>query len=329
MNYVLASAAAADPALGEGASCVFVTPRFQASRHVVAVVVKDGTPRLVAKIARDPNGGEALAHEARSLRGIRHFAVEHHCPQIVDYVAAPAPMLLETYIGGTAMSPDVVRSRPAETIGATSEWLLALHRSSQHAADSNRIQRSIADPLARFLQVMRGHSQAEELVADTLCILAPLSGNQVPLVMEHGDLSHPNLLLDRDGKLGVIDWELSDAGGLPLTDLCFFLSYVAFARHRAGSLEGYRMAFRAAWKDRDGWAWPHLMAAARQLGLERVARPLFVLTWARYVAGFAARLSTTVHAPETRDRVAACRYFHLWRDAVAQVAATCAAAPAP
>jgi aminoglycoside phosphotransferase (APT) family kinase protein len=49
----------------------------------------------------------------------------------------------------------------------------------------------------------------------------------VPAVLEHGDLAPPNLLRLRDGRLGVVDWEVADLEGLPLGDLLFFADFVA------------------------------------------------------------------------------------------------------
>jgi len=33
------------------------------------------------------------------------------------------------------------------------------------------------------------------------------------LVAEHGDLSHPNLIVDPNDELGVVDWELATTEG--------------------------------------------------------------------------------------------------------------------
>ena len=53
------------------------------------------------------------------------------------------------------------------------------------------------------------------LVERTLDALRPLRDAGLPLVLEHGDTSHPNLLLRRFGDLAVVDWELANPDGLP------------------------------------------------------------------------------------------------------------------
>jgi thiamine kinase-like enzyme len=48
------------------------------------------------------------------------------------------------------------------------------------------------------------------LVEQALELLAPLSGAEMPLVMEHGDLNPPNLIRLADGRLGMVDWEVAE-----------------------------------------------------------------------------------------------------------------------
>jgi aminoglycoside phosphotransferase (APT) family kinase protein len=61
----------------------------------------------------------------------------------------------------------------------------------------------------------------------TAQILGAFGDVAVPAVLEHGDLAPPNLLRLRDGRLGVVDWEVADHEGLPLGDLLFFGDFVA------------------------------------------------------------------------------------------------------
>ncbi len=145
---------------------------------------------------------------------------------------------------------------------------------------------------------------------------------RLPLVFEHGDLSHPNIMLLKRGGLGVVDWELAEPQGLPAYDLFCFLVYAAFAKHNARSSGGYLSAFptRLLWPGRLGA--PMSLAYAKQLGLPTEAlTPLFILCWARYVANLLMRLGDS-EAPQgrleqgTADWLRANRCYALWRYSV-------------
>ena len=92
------------------------------------------------------------------------------------------------------------------------------------------------------------------LVERTLEALAPLRDAGLPLVLEHGDTSHPNLLLRRFGDLAVVDWELADPDGLPGHDLAFFLVYAAGAARRREEAETARRLHDAFFGS-EPWAW--------------------------------------------------------------------------
>jgi aminoglycoside phosphotransferase (APT) family kinase protein len=126
-------------------------------------------------------------------------------------------------------------------------------------------------------------------------MLEPLRLASIPPVFEHGDLSHPNLLLLRDGRLGVLDWELARPRGLPVHDLAFFLGSVALARARGSSRAEEVAAFEAAFLGRDAWARRVLERHAATLDIPRaLLAPLVLACWARYACRLLARVSGDV-----------------------------------
>lgn len=89
--------------------------------------------------------------------------------------------------------------------------------------DAEIFQRFFLDPLNTLSEAL-GHPSAgvreiEHYLRETLI------GQTIPLVWEHGDFYHENLLMDPTTFriTGVIDWEMSRRQGLPLLDLlCLF-----------------------------------------------------------------------------------------------------------
>jgi hypothetical protein len=148
----------------------------------------------------------------------------------------------------------------------------------------------------------------------------------MPLVFEHGDLSHPNIMLLKDGAPGVVDWELAEPRGIPTYDLFFFLTYIAFASQSARKGGEHLAAFQAAFFGRAAWARPYVAAYAARLHLPpHTLTPLFVLCWARYMTSLLLRLDAAPTsgrlARETADWLRANRYYALWRHAVTNVRA--------
>jgi aminoglycoside phosphotransferase (APT) family kinase protein len=302
------------------------TPRFRASGHVLGFVFADGakSPELVVKVSRLPGDDRWIDREAANLRRVQ-AAREGGFDSIPRVAAcddgAGLRMLVQTVIPGTAMDRAAVRRRPKACVDAVAAWLTDLHRATSATAGPDSLRRLVAAPLDRFEALCAGRPAERALVRRTREIVAPLLAADVPVVFEHGDLSAPNILVDGEGRVGVVDWELADPAGLPATDLFFFLTFVAFARGRASSHRDWIAAFRAAFFGPDAWASPWIRKYADAMELPAASlKPLFVSTWARYVAAAATRLGAD-EAPrdESGDLVAWLRTnrFHLlWEYAV-------------
>jgi hypothetical protein len=173
-----------------------------------------------------------------------------------------------------------------------------------------------------------------------LRIVDPLAGARFPFVFEHGDLTHPNLLVGPGGRVGVVDWELSQPRGLPVHDYCLFLAFVAFSLSGVHDRDGQVQAFESAFVGPRPWALPLIARRLTRLSVDsRLLVPFVVACWARYVAELLPRLigtvaggSTTVHgAPaalsdEATALVRQDRDLALWRRAVERADVMSAAA---
>jgi aminoglycoside phosphotransferase len=233
-------------------ACVVLTPRFDLSRHVVVLVLADRNPVLVGKLPRLAGDGASLATEARclrrvacALRGRDHGTV----PELLDHRPDGAhPLLLERALPGRPLAPRAVRRARAAIVADVAAWLTRLATATAAVPPDGWHERLVGD------------EQAAE----------SLRHADLPAVFEHGDLCHPNLLRQPDGRLGVLDWERADPAGVPAADLFTFLAYAAVAgvpaRRRPAAL-------RAAFDRPDGWAWPVAEGYARRLGIDPALLP--------------------------------------------------------
>jgi len=279
---------------------------------------------LVVKVARLKGHRWGIEREAANLRAAE--AIGHNGCESIPRIVVCEPyrghaMLVETALAGRPMDPATVHRRPADCCDAVMAWLTNLQRPDGRTVHqgSQSFTRSIERPLSRFEETFPLSAEEVLLLEHTRDSLAPLRTARIPPVFEHGDLSHPNVIVLPNGKVGVIDWELADPRGLPAQDLFFFLTYVAFARRQSGPGRSYLPAFHAAFFGQTAWASPYVLAYARQLQLpSQMLTPLFVACWARRIARLLQRLDEAAATGEplaldTAAWLRANRYYALWQ----------------
>lgn len=308
-------------------SCVVLTPRFRASRHVLFFFFAEASPHpaLVAKISRLPGSGDGLALEAENLRSVQALRAEGFgsIPRVIAFGERSGhAILVESGLRGRPMKPTFVRRHPDACAEAGLTWLIGLHLASaaMAAPEDDWFGRLIESPLDCFEPTVRPTPDEARLLHQTKSRVSPLRHSPMALVFEHGDFSSPNVLMTDEGRVGVVDWELAEPRGTPATDLFFFLTYIAFARRNATRVDEQVRAFREAFFGSAAWARPYVARYAERLGLSsQLMRPLFVLCWCRYVARLLVRVTGEASGLET-DQAAAWlrqnRYFALWREAV-------------
>jgi hypothetical protein len=300
--------------LGGRISALVVTPRFRASRHVVVLVLGEGSsqPALVVKIPRVPRDVSGIEREHALLSAVHSGQARAGVPQPVMLAdCCGTTILVETAVHGRLLTAALARRDQLRWGVAASNWLALLPRERSDDAWTRLVER----PLRRFACDFDGHDRT--FVERTLELVAPLNCNDYPVVVEHGDFAQPNILVT-DAGLGAIDWELGEERGLPATDLCFFLLYLSLARARATTDERRFAAFDAAFVGRDAWGRAVLDSYARSIDLEpALIQPLVLASLARYVARFAERLAAGGEtSPDIVAWIQQNRYYALWRHAV-------------
>lgn len=303
-------------------SSLLLTPRFAASRHVVFLLFgpHDEVPSLVAKMPRLSGDVGGIEREALSLRALDRLweGGFDGAPRVVFFDNdANRAVLAETALTGTSMTPAEVRRAPDRCLDAVAGLLMEIGAAQARApAQAARwFERLLEEPLRRLAASFDSGDETA-LVERTLGLLSPLREAELPFVLEHGDVSHPNLILLGSGRAGLIDWELSEPHGLPAHDLFFFLEFFAFsvapARAAARRTAVFAETFFGA---RVPYA-KTILAYAERVGVpSSLLHPLFVACWARCAAGLPLRLRTTREergAPSAQS-IRGHRYYDLWR----------------
>ena len=323
------------PAAGGAAvhAPLLLTPRFEASRNVIALVpgIEPGRPAIVVKVARRGTDGAATEREAAGLR-LLHGEPDRwpDAPRLLD-VGRPwgLPTIVQTAVPGRPLDPVAVARDPERAIELGVGWLASLvERSAAGEPADARLERLVTGPLDRLGAATAG--SLDRLVSATRAVAAELHGCHLPRTFEHGDASHPNLILLPGGGLTAVDWELAEPDGLPGHDLVAFLAYVATARAGARTPAEQGEAIATAVVGRAGWSDAAERSYADAIGLDpALLRPLAVIAWARHVAGVVDRLVEGTPEPLGAERVAWIgehRYTTAWRAAVAGHATAEAAA---
>lgn len=311
--------------LGGQWATVLLTPRFVTSRHLVALIFPAGErhPRLVVKVPRQPGDNEGVLREAKILRRLATLASGRvqGVPEVVAILNVGAhAVLVETALIGTPLDPGLVVRDTAIAVSAGTEFVSALPLTRPASANHDWYARAITNPLSALARLLSANEADAELIPRTHEILRPLRSMQMPAVVEHADLSHPNLFIQSDGTLQVMDWERSSLNGVPGHDLIFFLQFISESVRGSCDRESQIQAFDEAFGTA-GWALERLHYHLKLRGVETDLLPLLVImAWARSAATLTRRLAGT--GPGVNDRakrqavIIDDRDFWLWRHAV-------------
>lgn len=295
-----------------------LTPRFPASRHVIFLLMTgDQTdPVMVGKVPRLPELSDSIEREVANLRAIHALRPGGYdsIPRVLAFETYHGyPILIETALAGPLLAPDIVRRDPERHTSVVIDWLIDLHSVSTQTGNWFAV---IAERPLHYLEQHLTEVEAP-LLSCLRQILEPLKNAPLPFVLEHGDLSHPNLILLKSGSIGVVDWELSELQGMLGFDAFFFLSYIAFSLSNANDSGDYLTPFRETFFRPDTWATGHMRRYLNRLQIPmELANPLFALCWTRYLGNLLMRLRVDDNAPvaaNTLTQLRENRYYDLWR----------------
>jgi hypothetical protein len=250
-----------------------------------AVFVRDHQGRRsIIRVARSPIALSRARRNYDALAAIHTGGTSS--AQVVPLplmqgTGAAFPYFVETCLGGTAgpTGSETAWERDA------ARYVLELHAATaQITPIDQEMDRLVVRPIER---VARGCGSDRALrVLDHLqrrCV-GQLGGRSLPLVRTHGDFTTSNCLFDRSGRLtAVVDWELSEAQGLPLLDL---LQLMPVAEDGASRRWARCNAWFDLWHDtRTACADPVIGQYVEMLGLhEDAIAILLLMQWVLHVA---------------------------------------------
>jgi hypothetical protein len=275
------------------------------------------------KIPRQPGDSSGVRREAAMLDQLSAAVDSPGVPRLVGIRdEGPYTVLVETALTGIPLDPRKVAADLPSAVAAGTGFVGALP--CTHAATDNPdwYQRAVAAPLAALERLAGPDAQTGRLVERTHQLLEPLRTAQLPAVIEHGDLSHPNLLVKPGSGLQVMDWERSLTDGVPGHDLVFYLQYLSESSEQAFARDAQIAAFEKAF-GQGGWALDPLSRHLGVRGVDASLLPLLVITtWARSTATLADRLAQEAEADpsqgngKVRAALEADRDYWLWRHVV-------------
>lgn len=278
--------------LRDGWETVLLTPRFTTSRHVVGLVHPAGAshPTVVVKLPRQPGDVESVEREAQVLRSLgdgHRGAV----PTVLGLVRSGAQLaLVETAVDGEPLDPEAVAADLPRALSIGRQFLSGLPFAAA-STNTDWYARCVVDPLQLLLERVGGDAGFADLIAATHRALAPLAARRLPAVFEHGDLSHPNLLVGADGALRVLDWERAVPAGVPGHDLVFYVQYLAESVARAFSRDD-QVAVWDLWWGPGGRGRVLLADELARYDLELdLPQEWLLLCWARSAATLGHRLT--------------------------------------
>ena len=208
-------------------------------RTVVHRFSRGPAPDLVVKIgAESAREGEALREIAARARTARVDV-----PAIVqEDLVGGVPAIAEAPVAGVP-APEALRGSPQrahQLLREIAEWLAEWNRATEvrRTFTSQDAERLVLAPADRLAVELNG---GEAFVRRLQSLCAACDGAELPFVDTHNDLTAANVLLGREGQLGVIDWESAEADRLPIGDLAYaaadFAAAVAGYRDRPAAFE--------------------------------------------------------------------------------------------
>jgi thiamine kinase-like enzyme len=197
-------------------------------------------PEAVIKITRAKEFNYRLENEYGMLSRLKEKA-------FVEADTIPEPLFLDYHnelaiMGMRAVEGDPFRKRTQADESCpiardALQWLVRLGASStdQNAASSTEVALALWDLFERFIEIYNLPGKYSDFLKEQLAVIESAQ-EPLPLVLQHGDPGTWNMLVSKEGKVIVIDWESGEAKGMPLWDLFyFFRTYASWVSRMKGS----------------------------------------------------------------------------------------------
>lgn len=217
----------------------------------VAVLAFPGSSEEGSVVGKVRAGGSGrLEREVEALTGLGTAAraAGAAVPEPIGLRALGShSVLFETGLAGESAAA-LLASRPnrlTAVLELVADWLDRWHRAT--LVERTVQEQELDSAVLAAAEVLLPHLQNGERYVSWLrerC--AVLAGAAIPCVATHNDLTMFNVLVGT-GRLGVVDWEEANEGGLPLTDFFYAaVDAVAAAARYANRMDAFEACFAPA-----------------------------------------------------------------------------------
>ena len=198
----------------------------------------DNQPSAIAKMNLGTSGAAKRIAEAATLARLGPSArrAGAQVPKLLILGRIDnQPVLLQTVVAGRTVAP-VLASRPNSFVDIMERlviWLEHWNLASlaNRPLDCELLDREIIAPAALLSPLLEQGKEYQDWLA-MRC--AMIRGLRMPFVATHNDLTMWNVLLDEQGRLGVVDWESAREDGFPLVDFFYAVTDAVMAAEGFG-----------------------------------------------------------------------------------------------
>ncbi len=304
-------------------SSLLLTGGLRSINKVVRLLFADAecTPRLILKMPRAPESLPALTHEVAILQAVhaKHPRGLTGMPRILFCQEMDGVLTVgETALTGVPIWTQLRQANFRHCALQVTDWLIQLAGQPPRCQRQKWWGRLVEPVLTEFAATFGPVIDGQALQATTTLLDAL---GDLPQVCEQRDCSPWNVLVAADGELIVLDWESAELDGLPLLDLIYFLTYLAFFLEGAMESGDYRAVYRALWHSTSRLSCVAQECVARYsnaLGLDSAnLRPLRLFTWLLHARSEYKQFTADAgHAP-TAEALRRSLFLSLWEEELA------------
>jgi hypothetical protein len=277
-------------------------------------VVESADPLFAIKWPRVPESEPGLRREAEALAASHARGAAPGVPRLLACVESTPLAIAESAARGSPMFPRLTRQNvePLTRLGAT--WLAEFNaRERGSPLDEPTVRAWTSRELQRFRETF-GPVIDQRALEQTSRLCDQLG--EIPSVIEHRDFGPWNLFLDETRRITVLDWESSRVRGLPLLDLIYFITYMAFFVDGAMVSREFEASYRATLDTRTplGAVRHELLEQHRdKIGISMAAlRGLRALCWIGHAESEFQAFSADAGGPPSAAKLRESVFVGLW-----------------
>jgi aminoglycoside phosphotransferase (APT) family kinase protein len=267
---------------------------------------RNGTERVIVKLARSPRGASSLRRASNGLAALRAdprlAGWDVTRPEILEAGELDGlPYVVESALAGVTVGRALRDGAAWQPLAALAvETIDGLHRRSRAPVrvDSELLGRWIDVPVQTISPLLAGSPRREATMrALGRELAARLDGATAVAGWIHGDYVPDNVLFDPEaGRItGIVDWEMADTPDLPAIDRGMFL----LAAHCQTARRELGVVVAAIANGQASKALHRSLAEAAEPGVDELldVRTLALLCWLRHVAAVVTQSERYVRHP--------------------------------